>query len=398
MVIKKGKTITEAELKERVQEFVKSALLEDILDDAEDYQKYNAITGTTLDEAGYSRLLEEAPNYLYRLIPEGYKTYPSGKKPNKDNSGEQGGESGNQGSEGSQGGESGNQGSEGSQGGNQGSEVIPEVDKTPISSEEDLNNIDNPAEADIVISSSDVANLLTSSTEYRSIELDGVEVETTDIKLNANENVTIDGMTVGGAKGGTNGKVIYNTPELNINNVSLKEGTTAYNIFEGGQDVNNPVSSVKLTNSTFDQPTLKHNVLNVYVPDNNANILIKDCSFSLDPENSNVLRISNIGNADNVTVTFENVDWDYAQYNGTDYSYAGLVMYQAYGADAAYSKATTPSDDHIKTWNFVFKNCKYNGTKVTDNGYGTQAQVIYGYDVMTNGKSDGATLFNVTFE
>ena len=76
MVIEKDKVISEGELTKRVTEGVKGALLSDILKDVEDYKKYNAITGTTLDEEAYNKLLEEAPNYLYQLIPEGLKTYP----------------------------------------------------------------------------------------------------------------------------------------------------------------------------------------------------------------------------------------------------------------------------------------------------------------------------------
>lgn len=76
MVIEKDKVISEGELTKRVTEVVKGALLSDILKDVEDYKKYNAITGTTLDEEAYNKLLKEAPNYLYQLIPEGLKTYP----------------------------------------------------------------------------------------------------------------------------------------------------------------------------------------------------------------------------------------------------------------------------------------------------------------------------------
>ena len=277
---------------------------------------------------------------------------------------------------------------------------VNEDDETPVevASVEALAEIENPEETSIAVSSSEVFSAMTTNTTYKSISVSNVEVSDNDVKLNATDKIEVDSLEVSGAKGETNGKVIYNAPEVEFNNVSLAAGTTAYNVFEGTQDVNNPVSSVTLSNSTFDQATLQHNVVNVYTPAENANILIKDCTFSLNPETSNVLRISNIANASNVTVTFENVDWDYAQYNGTDFSYGGLVMYQAYGADVAYSKATTPTDDYIKTWNFVFKNCKYNGTKVTENNYGEEAQVIYAYDVMTNGKTDATSLFTVTFE
>lgn len=87
MVIEKDKVISEGELTKRVTEVVKGALLSDILKDVEDYKKYNAITGTTLDEEAYNKLLEEAPNYLYQLIPEGLKTYPiNSEDSNKDDS------------------------------------------------------------------------------------------------------------------------------------------------------------------------------------------------------------------------------------------------------------------------------------------------------------------------
>lgn len=76
MIIEKDKVISESELTKRVTEVVKGAILSDVLKDTEDYKKYNAITGATLDEEAYNKLLEEAPNYLYQLIPEGLKTYP----------------------------------------------------------------------------------------------------------------------------------------------------------------------------------------------------------------------------------------------------------------------------------------------------------------------------------
>lgn len=272
------------------------------------------------------------------------------------------------------------------------------IDPVKVDSVDDLENIENKEEADIEVSNAEVVNALITNDIFKSIALSDTEVSANDIMLNATDKVSLNEVAIGGEKGTTNGKVNFSAPEAEFTNVSLKDNTTVYNVFEGTQDINKPVSSVVLSNSTFEEPTLTHNVMNVYAPANNANILIKDCTFSLNPEKSNVLRISNITNATNVTVTFENVNWDYSQYNGTDYSYAGLVMYQAYGKDASYRGATSPNADAINTWKFVFNNCKYNGIKVTENGYGTEAQVIYAYDVLTAGKTDATELFTVEFK
>ena len=61
MVIEKDKVISESELTKRVTEVVKGALLSDVLKDAEDYKKYNAITGTTLDEEAYNKGFRKEP-------------------------------------------------------------------------------------------------------------------------------------------------------------------------------------------------------------------------------------------------------------------------------------------------------------------------------------------------
>ena len=350
-----------------------------------DAQLFTAVTGLIYSEEA----MEDKNSDWY--VPKGAML-----KKDEEDGQDEGGQEGGQGEGGQEGGQ-GEGGQEGGQeGGEGGSEII--VNPVEVTSAEALAEIENPEETPITVSNQEVVNAMTTNTVYKSIAISNAEVVDNDVKLNATDKITVDTLEVGGAKGSTNGKVIYSAPEVEFSNISLATGTTAYNVFEGTQDVNKPVSSVTLTDSTFDQPTLKHNVLNVYTPADNATILVKDCSFVLNPENSNVLRISNIANASGVTVTFENVDWSYEGYNGVDYSYAGLVMYQAYGADASFRGATTPTDDYIKTWNFVFKNCKYNGTKITENNYGAEAQVIYAYDVMTNGKTDATEYFNVSFE
>jgi hypothetical protein len=200
-------------------------------------------------------------------------------------------------------------------------------------------------------------------------------------------------MEVTGTKGSTNGYVNYSAPNINITNLSIANGSTAYNIFEGDQ-TNQNLESLNAQYVTVDNPSLEHNVFNVYKPKDGCVINISDSKFNLTVDNSNILRVSNYANATNVTVNFENIDWTYE--NGltkNGWHWAGLVIYQPAGGDAGLSGNL----DAMKTWTFNFKNCKYNGVKVTANNFGEHNQVFYMYNVggtkaITDPVANGLTL------
>jgi hypothetical protein len=245
-----------------------------------------------------------------------------------------------------------------------------------VSTAEEINDIADPQNTDVFINGDGALNALTTKKTFKNIEVNDVDASQ-QIYLYANESINVDGMEITGEKGSTNGYVNYSAPKINITNLSIANGSTAYNIFEGDQ-TNQNLDALNASYIIVDNPSLAHNVFNVYKPKNDAVINISDSKFNLTVDNSNILRVSNYANATNVTVNFENIDWTYE--NGltkNGWHWAGLVIYQPAGGDAGLSGNL----DAMKTWTFNFKNCKYNGVKVTANNFGEHNQVFYMYNV-----------------
>lgn len=262
-----------------------------------------------------------------------------------------------------------------------------------------LANITTPDTADVVIANAEVMNSLTGNTYYNSITLAGNTIDST-INLKAHESIALKDIVVSGPKGSSNGKILFTAKDLELNNVSLDENSTVYNAFEGSQAINDPnytgLETLTANNVNFEDPSLTHNVINVYTPADNAVITIKNSKFDLNVNTSNVLRLSNYLNSENVTVNFENVEWTYesAVSSSSDWTWAGLVIYQPASADAALTGDTSK----VATWKFNFKDCKYNGTKVTGNNFGEHNQVAYAYNINKTGKcTDLSEIATITF-
>lgn len=255
-----------------------------------------------------------------------------------------------------------------------------------VSTAEEINSIKNPSETDVFINGDSALNALTTEKTFKNIEISNVDANN-QIYLYATDNIVVDGMEVTGDKGSTNGYVLYSAKDIEISNLSIANGSTAYNVFEGDQ-TNQNLKVLNASNVMVDNPSLTHNVFNVYKPQNDAVISIKDSRFNLTVDNSNVLRISNTANATGVTVNFENIEWNYE--NGlsfNDWRWAGLIIYQPYSTDSGLSGDLTA----MKTWKFNFKNCKYNGVKVNANNFGQRNQVFYLYCVGTSGSVKDAS-------
>lgn len=255
-----------------------------------------------------------------------------------------------------------------------------------VSTAEEINSIGNPSETDVFINGNSALNALTTEKTFKNIEISNVDANK-QIYLYATDNIVVDGMEVTGDKGSTNGYVNYSAKDIEISNLSIANGSTAYNVFEGDQ-TNQNLKVLNASNVMVDNPSLTHNVFNVYKPQNDAVISIKDSRFNLTVDNSNVLRISNTSNATGVTVNFENIEWNYE--NGlsfNDWRWAGLIIYQPYSTDSGLSGDLTA----MKTWKFNFKNCKYNGVKVNANNFGQHNQVFYLYNVGTSGSIKDAS-------
>ena len=252
---------------------------------------------------------------------------------------------------------------------------------------------------DVRIASDDAANGLTASMPYfKNVLMTNVEVNQT-VTVKATEKITFDNITIAGEKGVSNGKITYAAKTVELKNITAKDGSTLYNAFEGYQSTTDDnysgLQKMCAENLDIDCPSLTHNIINVYTPANGAEIVVKNSKFNLTVDNSNALRLSNYLNAENVTVTFENCDWTYE--NGVsfnDWSWAGLVIYQPASADIALNGDLSK----IQTWTFVFKNCRYNGEKVTENNFGEHNQVLYLYNVGRNNKVDDPNGLNIVFE
>lgn len=254
---------------------------------------------------------------------------------------------------------------------------------TPVSDPADLAGL---AGSDIRVDSDEVANAFSASSPYfRNVVISGTEVSQS-VVVKSTERTTLEGVTISGGKGSTNGKIIYAANELYLRDISAKDGSTLYNAFEGYQTTTDPeyngISLLVAENLNIDCPSLTHNIINVYTPADNAEIIIRNSKFNLTVDNSNVLRLANYMNAVNVSVTFENCDWTYE--NGTsfnDWKWAGLAIYQPSASDLALNGDYS----RIATWKFLFNNCSYNGTKVKENGFGQHNQVLYMYDLGRTG-------------
>ena len=258
---------------------------------------------------------------------------------------------------------------------------------TVAATAEEINAILDPQNTDVFINGDEALNALTDKKTFKNIEVSDVDANN-QIYLYANDNIVVDGMEVTGTKGSTNGYVLYSAKNISISSLSIANGSTAYNVFEGDQ-TNQNLESLDAQYVTVDNPSLTHNVFNVYKPKNNAVINISDSKFNLTVDNSNILRVSNYANATGVTVNFENIEWTYE--NGltkNDWRWAGLVIYQPAGGDAGLSGDL----DAMKTWKFNFKNCKYNGVKVTANNFGEHNQVFYMYNVGGDGSIKDASI------
>lgn len=224
----------------------------------------------------------------------------------------------------------------------------------------------------------------------------GKKLENADkLNLNAKKKVYINGLNISGTKKDkSNAKILIDCEELLVKDCIIENGCTAYNVFEQKNTVSSfNLKNIKVDNLTCDDTALKHNALSVYNLQDNAEVLIQNSTFNLDVNNSNVIRFANYKNAENVTVTFKNVEWNYeaAASESSDWAWAGLVLYQPAATDVALTGDTSK----LATWRFVFENCTYNGVKITGNNFGEHNQALYVYNINKSGKIEDPANYNL---
>lgn len=251
--------------------------------------------------------------------------------------------------------------------------------------------------SNLVLTSTDAIQALTENKEYNTLTIVGGN-SNVDIKGIASDKITVDGMTINGDKGASNGRMQISADTVSIKNIEIESGATAYNVFESSQDTTKSdyfTKEYNVSNLICDNTELNHNILNIYTPSDNAVINIKDCKLNLDVDNSNLLRMANYTNATNVTINFENVEWTYENAAASDWGWAGLMIFQPSSSDVALSGDTSK----IATWTVNVKDCKYNGEKVVANNFGEHNQVVYLYNINNSGAiTDAAQVMTINFE
>ena len=254
-------------------------------------------------------------------------------------------------------------------------------DETEIASTAaEINAIQNPSDTDVFINGEEALNALAAKKTFKNLEIANVDAAQ-QVNLAAVESITLDDVEVTGDKGSSNGYFLVDAPKVDVSNITIADGAKPYNVFE---EVGAGTDSFSASNVKVDDVALKHNVFNIYKPNNDAVINISDATLNLNVNNSNALRLANYKNATGVTVNFENVAWTYENTpnkDAADWGWAGLIIYQPASTDVALGGDLS----NVQTWTFNFKNCKYNGVKVTENNFGEKNQVFYLYNIGGSG-------------
>ena len=255
-----------------------------------------------------------------------------------------------------------------------------DVETTVASTAEEINAITDPQNTDVFINSDEALNALAAKKTFKNLEIANVEAAQ-QVNLAAVESIAIDDVEITGNQGSSNGYFLIDSPKVEVSNITVADGAKPYNVFE---EVGAGTNSFNASNVNVNDVALKHNVFNIYKPNNDAVINISDVNLNLNVNNSNALRLANYKNATGVTVNFENVAWTYENtpnIESADFGWAGLIIYQPASSDVALGGNLSK----VQTWAFNFKNCKYNGVKVTENNFGEKNQVFYLYNVGNTG-------------
>ena len=245
---------------------------------------------------------------------------------------------------------------------------------------DEINAITDPQNTDVFINGKEALNALAAKKTFKNLEIANVEAAQ-QVNLAAVESIALDDVEVTGDKGSSNGYFLVDAPKVDVSNITVEDGAEPYNVFE---EVGAGTDSFNASNVNVNDVALKHNVFNIYRPNNDAVINISDVNLNLNVNNSNALRLANYKNATGVTVNFENVAWTYENtpnIESADFGWAGLIIYQPASTDVALGGDLSK----VQTWTFNFKNCKYNGVKVTENNFGKKNQVFYLYNIGNTG-------------
>ncbi|MCQ2585003.1 MAG: fibronectin type III domain-containing protein [Treponema sp.] len=211
--------------------------------------------------------------------------------------------------------------------------------------------------------------------------------ETENIGQKTEDSISIKNIsaTVPSLGPNINAAVLTNKENIIIDNVSVTGSAEApaYNVFEQSCSTSvDKIKNVTVTNLDIDGSNITHNFLNFYNFEDNATITVKDSKFDIMADNA-ILRLSNLSYAKNVTVTFENIDWKYDESVEGAEDWATIVFYQSTSTTVPTVKEEIEA---LKTWNFNFENCRYNGQLVTEAEASGFKKLMLLYVITTKGR------------
>ena len=179
--------------------------------------------------------------------------------------------------------------------------------------------------ADLVLQASEQPITAKTTVEAKSISVKSLNVENAPVSMKASGDCSVSGYTVTGQikKTDSNGALVINAAgEISIQDSNF--ACSGYNVIEIGLNDNISVSnSIAIKDVDF-TGEMKNNGISIYGFKDNAVVNIENVHMA---SVSNALRISNKGNAKNVTINLKNVKIDKWEVNP---AYSGAVIFQDY--------------------------------------------------------------------
>ncbi|MCQ2576362.1 MAG: hypothetical protein MJ162_06425 [Treponema sp.] len=193
----------------------------------------------------------------------------------------------------------------------------------------------------------------------------------------------------------TNAFIGFDAENIYVSNISMKGDETpggarksfVYNGFE--QTGTTPIKSFYIENWKLDATYITNNFISAYTYADNAVITVKNASFA-NMSSSEIIRVSNRTNANNVTLNFENLDWAYDETHASyDVDYSSILMYQPWESASKRTLEIREAElTAFNSWTMNFKNCSYKGEKVTANEYPSAKALAFIYDMDTTVKQN----------
>lgn len=183
------------------------------------------------------------------------------------------------------------------------------------------------------------------------------------LRLESPVKVTINDLTITGAKKreGTfkNATVLIDAPEVVIKNVKESVGQ-CYNLIEQNGSTKYPLTRLLVENCEFDHPASSNNIFSFYKFAEGAKITFKNCKFTINNFEGNIMRLDNMELVDHVSIIFDNCTWIYTERTTDKANKCTAALLFQYG----WNGKSTEYAKKFGNWTVEFNNCKYGDTEI----------------------------------